>query len=314
LCSKLIYEIHTKQAEGHSEELEELQNALAQIAEKLAAQVLAAQAIQSEADGYKAQLQTSTEERVKALEEQRPAQEVKEELESLLRQTQEQLAEKTKFLTHLEQEREREREEGEALQREAFQRSKRERERDTRERLSRKTMEKVEEQLLDLERSFDLLEQAGRASITFEDEPTGRGADITEKTEKIELIKPHRGEADEFRRERGPIAKQVTQLTAAQASLRSLDLMEQFNMLEQITILTEKILNQGHGHVQVRIKAWENAERDRPHIIAERMRECEKWDCERQQYVNRIQEMEQEGEECVAHLEAEIDRLLNKVL
>jgi hypothetical protein len=398
------------------------------MAEKLAAQVLAAHAIQSEADGYKAELQTSTEERVKALEEQRPAQSVSKletstknervereykELENLLRQTQEHLAEKTKLFTHLQQEREREKEEGEVLQRG---RLKRERERDTRERLSRNTMEKFEEQLLDLERSFDLLEQAVRASsITFEEEPTVRGADITEK---IELIKPQRGEAEELRRERGPIAKQVTQLAAAQASmqthiaeillacsklsdelnelenlkhesirlaladsnylartkhrlelieselskrnakdqlvrarnrqlesdlremqaelheaqaeaaaaksdlqdaaknatLRSLDLMEQFNMLEQIAILTDMILNQGHGHLQVRIKAWENAERDRPDIIAERMLECEKWDCERQQYVNRIQEMEQEGEACIIHLETEIDRLLNKVL
>lgn len=38
---------------------------------------------------------------------------------------------------------------------------------------------KVEEQLLDLERSFDLLEQAVRSSsITCEEKPTVRGADI----------------------------------------------------------------------------------------------------------------------------------------
>ena len=42
-------------------------------------------------------------------------------------------------------------------------------------------------------------------------------------------------------------------------------------------------------------------------------REREEWEQQRMAYLERISEMEQEGEECLHHFEQEIDRLLSKV-
>jgi len=54
-------------------------------------------------------------------------------------------------------------------------------------------------------------------------------------------------------------------------------------------------------------------EREREEEGMARMLEREEWSQQSQTYLRRIAEMETEGEECVGHLEGEIDRLLNKV-
>ena len=83
--------------------------------------------------------------------------------------------------------------------------------------------------------------------------------------------------------------------------------------LEHLAEATEALLRRCEDRVQSLMAAWDQAEREREEEGMARMMEREEWCQQSEAYVRRIAEMEREGEDCVGHLEGEIDRLLSKV-
>jgi hypothetical protein len=87
-------------------------------------------------------------------------------------------------------------------------------------------------------------------------------------------------------------------------------------MLTSMTHLAESadmLLLRCQERLRTKMAAWDREEQEREEERIVRMRERNEWCRQSEAYVRRIAEMEKEGEECVEHLECEIDRLLNKV-
>jgi len=89
-----------------------------------------------------------------------------------------------------------------------------------------------------------------------------------------------------------------------------------FDMFSSMTHLAESaemLLLRCQERLRTKMAAWDREEQEREEERIVWMRERDEWCRQSQAYVRRIAEMEKEGEECVEHLEGEIDRLLNKV-
>ena len=90
-------------------------------------------------------------------------------------------------------------------------------------------------------------------------------------------------------------------------------LSRMLSSLTQLAEATETLLCCCQERARTQMAAWEQAGQEREEEGMARMLEREEWSQQSQAYLRRIAEMEREGEECVGHLEGEIDRLLNKV-
>ena len=86
-----------------------------------------------------------------------------------------------------------------------------------------------------------------------------------------------------------------------------------FTSMTHLAESADMLLLRCQERLRTKMAAWDREEQEREEQRIARVLERNEWCRQNEAYVHRIAEMEKEGEECVEHLECEIDRLLNKV-